>query len=214
MPDPGSDPQPAVKGARRRWLTALLILGAALGCIVLAYLVITFLQVWQASNDDEARAVDAIVVLGAAQYDGRPSPVLEARLEHALELYDAGYADLIVTTGANQPGDRFTQGFAGFEYLRNQGVPEDAILVVVDGTDTWEELSATANVLFERDKSSVLLVSDPYHNLRATAIAEEVGLEAYASAADTPATFRQLLRETAAVSIGRIIGFRRVSNLT
>ena len=154
------------------------------------------------------------MVLGAAQYDGRPSPVLEARLDHALELYRAGHADLIVTTGANQPGDRFTQGFAGFEYLRNQGVPEEAILIVVDGTDTWEELSATANVLFDRGKSSVLLVSDPYHNLRARAIAEEVGLEAYASAADTASPARQLLRETAAVSVGRIIGFRRVSNLT
>ena len=185
-----------------------------MGAVLVAYLAITFVQVWQAANTDEARPVDAIVVLGAAQYDGRPSPVLEARLDHALELYRAGYADLIVTTGANQPGDRFTQGFAGFEYLRNQGVPEDAILIVVDGTDTWEELSATANVLFQRGKSSVLLVSDPYHNLRAKAIAEEVGLEAYASAADTGSSLRQLLRETAAVSVGRIIGFRRVSNLT
>jgi uncharacterized SAM-binding protein YcdF (DUF218 family) len=69
-------------------------------------------------------------------------------------------------------------------------------------------------VLFQRDKSSVLLVSDPYHNLRAKAIAEEVGLEAYASAADTGSSLQQLLRETAAVSVGRIIGFRRVSNLT
>jgi uncharacterized SAM-binding protein YcdF (DUF218 family) len=192
----------------------LVILAVAFGCIAVAYVFITFIQVWQASNDDAAQSVDAIVVLGAAQYDGRPSPILEARLDHALELYRGGYADLIVTTGANQPGDRFTQGFAGFEYLRNEGVPEEAILIVVDGTDTWEELSATANVLRQRGKSSVLLVSDPYHNLRAVAVAEEVGLEAYASAADTPSSLRQLLRETAAVSIGRIIGFRRVSNLT
>ena len=155
------------------------------------------------------------MVLGAAQYDGRPSPVLEARLDRALELYQEGLAPVIVTTGSNQEGDRFTQGFTGFTYLRDQGVPEADLRIVVDGTNTFEELSATANVLREeRLGTDVLLVSDPYHALRAVEIAREVGLEAWFSPTDLDSSFRQLVRETAGVSVGRIVGFRRVSNLS
>ncbi len=200
--------------ARRpaRRLVGWSILGLTLLGIV--YVGVTFIQVWRTSMADEARPVDAIVVLGAAQYDGRPSPVLEARLQHALDLWEQGLADVIVTTGSNQEGDRFTEGFAGYEYLRNRGVPDDRLLVVVDGSDTWEQFTATAAVLRERDRSSVLIVSDPYHSYRAERIADDVGLEAYASPTDTGSSFRQLARETAAVSVGRLIGFRRVSNLT
>ncbi|MEM7286859.1 MAG: YdcF family protein [Actinomycetota bacterium] len=179
------------------------------------YVATTFLQVWWASRADDARPVDAIVVLGAAQYDGRPSPVLEARLDAALSLYEEGMAPVIVTTGSNQEGDRFTEGFTGFTYLRDQGVPESDLRIVVDGTNTFEELSATANVL--RDEGlgeQVLLVSDPYHALRAVEIAREVGLEAWFSPTDLDSSFRQLVRETAGVSLGRLVGFRRVSNLS
>ncbi|MGI9624988.1 MAG: YdcF family protein, partial [Acidimicrobiales bacterium] len=92
-------------------------MAAALVGLAVLYVGITFVQVWQASRDDQAGPVDAIVVLGAAQYDGRPSPVLEARLRAAFELYEQGHASVIVTTGSNQEGDRFTQGFAGFSFL-------------------------------------------------------------------------------------------------
>lgn len=205
---------PPVPTLDRRWLRAVAWAAAAIIVVVTVFTAVTFLQVWRASRDDQARPVDAIVVLGAAQYDGRPSPVLEARLVHALELWEQGLADVIVTTGANQAGDRFTQGFAGYTYLRDSGVPDEAILVVVDGTSTYEELSATANVLAERGMERVLLVSDPYHNLRARAVAREVGLDAYVSAADTGAPFSRLVRETAGVVIGRLIGFRRLASLT
>lgn len=180
-----------------------------------AYVAVTFAQVWLASRDDQARPVDAIVVLGAAQYDGRPSPVLEARLDTALALYEQGLAPVIVTTGSNQVGDRFTEGFTGFTYLRDQGVPEDDLRIVVDGTNTFEELSATANVLRDEQLGNVvLLVSDPYHALRAVEVAREVGLEAWFSPTDLDSSLRQLVRETAGVSVGRLIGFRRVSNLS
>lgn len=200
-----------------RWSRRRIILVTALGVGLLGvlYVGITFLQVWSASRSDQARPVDAIVVLGAAQYDGRPSPVLEARLNRALELYREGFAPVIVTTGSNQEGDRFTQGFTGFTYLRDQGVPEADLRIVVDGTNTFEELSATANVLRdERLGTDVLLVSDPYHALRAVEIAREVGLDAWFSPTDLDSSFRQLIRETAGVSVGRIVGFRRVSNLS
>lgn len=181
----------------------------------LLYLGVTFVQVWYASGQDDARSADAIVVLGAAQYDGRPSPVLEARLDAALALYQQGLAPVIITTGSSQAGDRFTQGFAGFTYLRDLGVPESDLRVVVDGTNTFEELSATANVLREEQLGEdVILVSDPYHAFRASEIAREVGLAPYFSPTDFDSSVSQLVRETAAVSLGRVIGFRRVSNLS
>ncbi len=210
-----SPPREAPVRGQRSWrrIAVLAVLGAV--ALAVLYVTVTFFQVLHASRQDQARPVDAIVVLGAAQYDGRPSPVLEARLTTALDLYRAGYATVIVTTGSSQAGDRFTQGFAGFAYLRDQGVPEADLRIVVDGTNTFEELSATANVLrAEGLGDRVLLVSDPYHALRAREIAEEVGLQASFSPTDLDSSFRQLVRETAAVAVGRVVGFRRVSNLS
>ena len=89
---------------------------------------IVFFQVWINSARDQARPVDAIVVLGAAQWDGVPSPVLEARLEQALKLYEEGLSPIIVTTGSKQTGDRFTEAYAGFTYLLERAVPEKSIL--------------------------------------------------------------------------------------
>ena len=181
----------------------------------LSYLLIVFFQVWLNSARDQARPVDAIVVLGAAQWDGVPSPVLEARLEKALKLYEEGFSPIIVTTGSKQTGDRFTEAYAGLTYLLERSVPESSILVVVDGNNTFESLSATANVLTDRGiGNKVILVSDPYHALRAKEIAREVGLQAWFSPTDLSSSFSQLIRETAGTSVGRMIGFRKASNLS
>ena len=181
----------------------------------LSYLLIVFFQVWLNSARDQARPVDAIVVLGAAQWDGVPSPVLEARLEKALKLYEEGLSPIIVTTGSKQEGDRFTEAYAGLTYLLERSVPESSILVVVDGNNTFESLSATANVLTDRGiGNKVILVSDPYHALRAKEIAREVGLQAWFSPTDLSSSFSQLIRETAGTSVGRMIGFRKASNLS
>lgn len=187
---------------------ALLIIGG-LGFVYVGF---NFLAVLVASGADQRQPVDAIIVLGAAQYDGEPSPVFQGRLDHAYSLWDEGTAPLIVTTGSNQPGDRVTEGFAGFEYLRFEGVPETALLVITDGASTWEQLVATARQLRQRDLDSVVLVSDPYHALRLTQIADEVGLHASVSSTDGTTSIRNLARETAAVSLGRILGYRRVDN--
>ena len=96
--------------------------------IALGYYLVTLYQVWSTGDHDEARPVDAIVVLGAAQYDGRPAPVLASRLDHVLELYRPGYADTIVVTGGKQPLDRFTEAAASAKYLEARGVPASAIL--------------------------------------------------------------------------------------
>jgi uncharacterized SAM-binding protein YcdF (DUF218 family) len=202
------------KVAWPRWfpgsrVARLVVIGAIIG---VAYVGFTFIQVLVASGRDQREPVDAIVVLGAAQYDGAPSPVLAGRLDHAYQLWLDGVAPLVVTTGSNQEGDRFTEGFAGFEYLRFEGIPEDELLVITDGSSTWEQLAATARQLRARDLDSVVLVSDPYHTLRLTQIASEVGLSATVSSTDGSASLRQLVRETAAVSLGRILGYRRVDN--
>jgi uncharacterized SAM-binding protein YcdF (DUF218 family) len=203
-----------VKLARPDWLTGRRALLGALGLCALGflYVVITFFQVVAKSGADDRDAVDAIIVLGAAQYDGAPSPVLSRRLDHALELYEGGVASLVVTTGSKQPGDRFTEGYAGYEYLLLSGVPDDDLMVITTGSSTWEQLAAASRQLRARDLESVVLVSDPYHSLRLEHIAGEVGLDASVSPTDTGSSVRQLLRETAAVSLGRILGYRRVHN--
>jgi uncharacterized SAM-binding protein YcdF (DUF218 family) len=187
-----------------------LVLAGALG---VAYLAITFVQVWLTARDDQAGPADAIVVLGAAQYDGAPSPVLRGRLDHAVDLYQAGHAPLIVVTGGRQEGDRFTQAQAGYRYLRDRGVPDEALLLEVDGTSTYEELAATARILRARGLSTVLMVSDGYHSKRLLSIAGEVGLDGLVSPTDTGFGVRQLARETVAVAVGRITGFRRLDSL-
>ena len=193
--------------ARRVRRVVLLVVGAGT-----LYVLVTFVQVVYASGTDDRDPADAIVVLGAAQYDGEPSPVLERRLQHALELWEEGVAPMVVTTGSNQPGDRFTEGYAGFEYLLRAGIPEDSMLVITTGSSTWEQLAATARQLRARELDSVVLVSDPYHALRLRQIAREVGLTATVSSTDGGASIRQLLRETAGVALGRVFGYRRVDN--
>jgi uncharacterized SAM-binding protein YcdF (DUF218 family) len=199
---------------RPRWLSGGRVRRVVLIGVVLAggYVGLTFAQVLQASGDDNRTPADAIVVLGAAQYDGEPSPVLARRLDQAFELWEAGVAPLVVTTGSNRPGDRVTEGFAGFEYLRFAGIPEEDLLVITDGASSWEQLAATSRILVERDLDAVVLVSDPYHALRLRQIADQVGLDATVSSTEGGSSIRQLLRETAAVSLGRIFGYRRVDN--
>lgn len=199
---------------RPRWLSGgrvlrLVVIAALLGVV---YVGATFVQVLAASDSDNLGQADAIVVLGAAQYNGTPSPVLAARLDHARDLWWEGAADLIVTTGSKLEGDIFTEGYAGFEYLLRSGVPESDLLVITDGSSTWEQLAATSRQLRLLGFDSVVLVSDPYHSLRLRQIASEVGLDSKISPTSGGSSLRQLLRETAAVSLGRILGYRRVDN--
>lgn len=187
------------------------------GAVLVVYVGVTFAQVWSAGTRDEAGPADAIVVLGAAQYDGDPSPVLASRLAHTLELWEAGYAEVVVVTGGGQPGDRFTEATASANWLLARGVPDDAILREVQGGNTWESLAATARILLDRGLAEVVLVTDPYHSYRVAAIADELGLEARTSPADSKygvlTQVRNLFRETAAVSVGRVIGYRRLVRL-
>jgi uncharacterized SAM-binding protein YcdF (DUF218 family) len=186
------------------------------------YVMVTFVQVWHASRQQHHEPAAAIVVMGAAQYDGRPSPVLQARLDRALELYRQGLAPLVVTTGSKREGDRFTEGFAGYQYLSSRGVPDEDIANVDIGTNTWEELSAASDELQRRAprqsanlaRVRVLIVSDSYHSLRLEHTAREVGLDPLVAPTGPRASPRRLARETVAVSLGRVLGYRRLAELT
>lgn len=185
--------------------------------LLVLYVGATFVQVYRSSRHDGAVPADAIIVLGAAQYDGRPSPVLQDRLDHALALYEADYAETIVLTGGRQEGDRFTEATTGYNYLRQRGVPDEALLKEVDGTSTWESLSASARFLIDRGLTKVVLVTDGYHAKRVGAIADDLGLDASVSPSrnrlSTASELRQLAKETIAVSIGRVIGYDRLFRL-
>ena len=195
---------------RRRWIGRF-VLAAVL--VLVGYLVLTFVQVLSASRDDDRVRSDAIVVLGAAQYDGRPSPVFQARLDTALRLYEDGLAPVIVTTGANQAGDRFTEAESGLAYLRDRGVPERALRAVPIGTNTWQELDATAQVLEGLGRSRVVLVSDPYHAYRVEHVADEVGLDGVVVSTPGAAPFGRLVRETAGATVSRFVGYGALTGL-
>ena len=183
---------------------------AIIGLLAVVYVGVTYVQVWRASTRDQARPVGAIIVLGAAQYNGRPSPVFRARLDHAADLYDEGYADWVVVTGGGKEGDEFTEAQSAANYLAARGVPQEVILRENSGTNSWEQLAATRRILADRDIDDVLLVSDLYHSYRIAAIADEVGLHGWVSPTDDKPSVHDLARETAAVSVGRIISYRRL----
>ncbi|MET0144271.1 MAG: YdcF family protein [Ilumatobacteraceae bacterium] len=196
----------------RRW-TARVVLGIVVLGVV--YLAISFLQVWSTGRSDQSQPVDAIVVMGAAQYDGTPSPQLAARLDHVVELWPRGVAPLVVVTGGNRPGDRFTEAQASATYLEERGVPAPDIVLEDQGTTSYESLRNVADMLRERQLDDVLIVTDPYHALRSKLIAEEVGLRAHVSPTPTSVVtggeqLTRQLQEAAGVAIGRIIGFSRI----
>ena len=200
---------------RRRWLfVALALVG-----LLVVYYGINLIQVWRVGNSDQARAVDAIVVMGAAQYDGRPSPQLQARLDHVVELWERGLAPVVVVTGGNQPGDRFTEAGASATYLADHGVAPDAIVEENRGHSSWESLHTVAPVLHERGIATLLLVSDPYHSLRIRLMAEELGFTAFVSPTRTSpvrgsTAFGKEIKEAAGISVGRVIGFDRLLGIT
>lgn len=199
----------------RRLVKVVVLLGAAM----VVYLAVTFVQVLQASEREEARAVDAIVVLGAAQYDGKPSPVLRARLDHTAALYRRGLAEKVVVTGGKRAGDRTTEASVSADYLVRHGVPEASILREVKGRTSWQQLAAAAAFLKQRGITRVLLVSDGFHSARISGIAAELGLEGYTSPAKASpihgvGKLPYIGKETVVVAAGRILGYRRVAGIS
>ena len=165
----------------RRVLKIALRVGLAVFAVVFVYCSVVFVQVVLAARRDDAKPSDAIIVLGAAQFDGRPSKILAARLDHAIDLYRRHIAPVVVVTGGKQPGDRFTEAGTAATYLHEHDVPETAILRETTGRSSWESLASAARFLKARNLTHVVLVSDPYHAARIEDIAHEVGLHAVTS---------------------------------
>jgi uncharacterized SAM-binding protein YcdF (DUF218 family) len=161
----------------RRVLLGLLVL-------VLAYFAVTTTLVARWMGKDERPRVDAIVVLGAAQYDGRPSAIYEARLEHAVDLWRDEVAPLLVFTGGKEPGDRFTEGGSGARWARERGVPGSAVLTEERSRTTYQNLAGARQLLERRDPGGqhrIVVVSDPFHMFRAVRQADDLGMDAYPS---------------------------------
>jgi uncharacterized SAM-binding protein YcdF (DUF218 family) len=176
---------------RHRLLTGALVL--LLG--VVTVLSLTAFAVWSAAHHDDSSHVDhadAIIVLGAAQYNGRPSPVFAGRLEQAKTLFDAHFAPDVIVLGANQPGDRTTEGAAGRDWLVSHGLPRAHVFADAVGTDTLQSLRSAAAFMGRHGMHSAFLVSDPWHNLRIRRMASDLGITAYVSA-----TWHSAARSTA-----------------
>lgn len=170
-------------GAIRRH--PILSITGVIAVVLAAVVVATFAAVWRAAHTDDARSVeraDAILVLGAAEYGGRPSPVFAGRLEHAELLYDQQRAPIVMVLGGGQPGDVTTEAEAGRDYLVEQGLPPEAVVAQPVGHSTLESLRAAASYMHEHGLRSAFLVSDPWHNLRVRRMASDLGIEGFVSA--------------------------------
>ena len=188
---------------------------ALLGVVLVAVVVVTFVAVWRAAHTDDASTVDradAIVVLGAAEYDGRPSPVFVGRLGHAQLLYEQHRAPIVIVLGGGQPGDVTTEAEAGRDYLVQQGLPAEAVVAEPVGHTTMESLRAAAAYMLDHGLRSAFLVSDPWHNLRVRRMASDLGIEGFVSATWHSAArseetrFPGYVRETFAYIYYRVFG--------
>jgi len=167
---------------RRHPVVVAILLPIVVGIGVIG---VTFVAVWRAAHTDDASRIehaDVIIVLGAAQYSGTPSPVFVGRLEQAANLYDQGRSTRVLVVGANQPGDIETEAEAGRNWLVHDGLPSTAVFADPQGNTTLESLQGAAAFMRARGLRSAFLVSDPWHNLRIKRMASDLGIQAYASA--------------------------------
>jgi uncharacterized SAM-binding protein YcdF (DUF218 family) len=192
------------------------LIGRVIGAAVLAAVLVvvsTAAAIWWTARHDSRPRSDAIVVLGSAQYNGKPSSIFTARLDHARKLYRAGVAPVIVTVGGKKQGDAFTEAGTGRSWLAGQGVPGGALVAVPTGDDTLQSMRDVATVFRQKGWHSAVLVTDPWHAMRAERMADDSGIDASSSptrqgpAVETRNTqFWYILRETAAYLVYRVTG--------
>ena len=183
---------------------------AALVVAVLLVVAGTAVSIWWTARQDDRPRSDAIIVLGASQFDGRPSSVFKARLQHARALWEDGVAPRVVTVGGSRPGDRTTEAEAGAAFLEDRGVD---VVAVPEGRNTLESLEAVEGLMTEQGWSSAVLVTDPWHSLRSRTMARDQGIDAETSptragpSVRTRGTqLRYIARETAAYLYYRVLG--------
>ncbi|HEX2470162.1 MAG TPA: YdcF family protein [Candidatus Limnocylindrales bacterium] len=179
-----------------RALARLLLAGVIAGVALAGY---AAYRIWDQGNRDERPAADAIVVMGAAQYDGRPSPLFAARLDHAIELFHTGVAPWLVVTGGKREGDRTTEAATARAYAIRHDVPEEAILVEDQSRTTLQSIRLVAALMADRDLDSAVFVSDPSHMLRVLRMASDEGITGYGSPTRTSPLERDVARRADAI---------------
>ena len=167
---------------RRQFLTRFAVASCGLVCLAWA-MSLGLVLIWE--HHDQTRSAGAIVVLGAAQYVGHPSPVLRARLDHAIALWRRGMAPTMILTGGTGTGDTTSEAAVSSRYVRQRGVPAIAILLETEGRTTSQSMAGVAALMATRNRQDVLLVSDPFHMLRLVILARRHGLEPIASPTPT-----------------------------
>ena len=185
---------------------------------VLLYFVVTFVQIWLTGHEHSTSSAQAILVFGTTENNGQPSPELQARLDQALYLYQHHRAPWIVVTGGKRPGDTHTEAGVSATYLEAHGVAATHILKGY-GNDTWQNVSTVITQLRAQRITTVLCVTDPFHEYRAMAIASSQGLvpspsPVRNSPTSTHSLWRYYLKETLEVGVGRLIGYGRLSSWT
>lgn len=198
----------------RRVLLVLVVLIS----VTVLYFGATFVQIWLRGHEHSTASAQAILVFGTTEDNGTPSPELRARLNQALTVYRAGRAPWIAVTGGRRPGDVYTEAGVSATYLENHDVTPSRILIG-GGSDTWQNVKSVLPQLKRHGITSVITVTDPFHEYRAMAIASAQGLTPYPSPVrDSPTIKHQLwrfyLKETLAVGVGRLIGYGRLSSWT
>jgi uncharacterized SAM-binding protein YcdF (DUF218 family) len=179
-----------------RVLARLVIAGVIAGAAVGGY---AAYRIWDQGNRDERRPADAIVVMGAAQYDGRPSPVFAARLDHAIELFQAGVAPRLIVTGGKREGDRTTEAASARIYAVQHDVPDELILAEDTSRTTLQSIRRVATLMRDEGIESAVFVSDPSHMLRVLRMASDEGITAYGSPTRTGPLERDALRRLDAI---------------
>ena len=205
--------------AVRTFLRAALAVGSAIALSMVLYLFacVQVVQSYASGSYQSAGSVDAVVVMGAAQYDGRPSPMLEERLKSALVVWQAGGTKWIAVTGGRQEGDRFTEAGASAKWLVEKGVPESAIIYEETGHSTWESLEALNPVLVANNVRTVLMITTDWHVARATLTMRELGyrVESQPAGGEGRTSWgSRVWREAAGIGAGRILGFGRLFRIT
>jgi len=203
----------------RAFVRSALVLTIGVCIALVSYVGIASVSLIWAGTHQDSKTVDAIVVMGAAQYDGVPSPLLASRLEHALNLWKQKQAPMIAVTGGKQAGDRFTEGDTSRRWLTDRGVPVADIIVESAGHSTWESINNLGPLLNNANVRTVVVVSSSWHVQRAALSLEELGFSAQSSASPDgilsgSSEKSKLIREIAGVSLGRIIGFGTLFDIT
>lgn len=149
--------------------------------VLLAYFAILIFKIYDQSRIDEAQKANAIVVLGAAQWNGNPSPVFQARLDYALSLYKQNYAPVIILTGGISEKESMSEAFAGKNYLTQKEMEKELIYIEEQGHTSWQSLNQVARILKKQNLNSIILVSDGFHMMRLKKMAKDLNIEAFGS---------------------------------